>query len=835
MGSLWLDIRYALRTMAKTPGLTAVLAITLALGIGASTTIFSVVNSVVLRPLPYEKPDELVRVYTEFGGNLGLKRFWVSGPEFDDLQKGCRTCASVAAWSRGTASLSGGDRPVRIEAAYATHELLPLLGVKPMLGRWFDKNEDRPGDPTVVVLGHDVWKRAFGGDRSIIGRKIQLDAMPVTVIGVMPPGFDFLDREEAWVPLNTDFTKKNRGNHFLSVVVRLAPGATVQSFQEELKALIVGWGKEAGPRRHAIQEGHPMMGVPFHADLIGSMATTLWLLQGAVLFVLLISIVNVANLLLARSETRTREVAVRHALGASRRRLVRQFLTESALQGLLGGALGILVALWAVDGVTALIPKSAPRASEITLDATSVVFAVACAFLASLLFGMAPIIHARRTNLYGALKDGSNRMTGTPTRLRVRRALVIGEIALAVVLVIGCTVMVRSFIRLQEVDLGFHPDHVLTFEVELPAKAYPKTTGAVFWERLEQRLRALPGVKSAALVDELPPARPINANDICFIGKTPSPGALSRYTRAPVWNVDYWQVAGDGALEAMGGRLVRGRAITSSDTADAPSVVMVNEAFVKKFYPGEDPIGKRVVVWGQGDCSDKSDDIKQTIIGVYADIKQAGIDKPAGTEIMLPWRQYQQLGTPEERSAPNSLHGVIRTHTDPATLTTSVHRLVADLDPTLPVSKMRSMDDVMWEAIARPRFLTFLLTCFAGIALLLAAVGIYGVMAHTVAQRTHEIGLRVALGAQPAQVRALVLRQAAVLVAAGVAIGLGVALALQFALDKSLRGLFYGAQLSQPVLLAGVAIAVTITALLATWIPARRATKVEPTVALRSE
>ena len=837
MGSLWQDIRYALRTMAKTPGLTAVLAITLALGIGASTTIFSVVNSVVLRPLPYEKPDELVRVYTEFGGQMGLKRFWISAPEYNDLQKACRSCASVGAWSRGTASLAGGDRPVRIEAAYATHTLLPTIGVKPLLGRWFDKSEDRPGDQTVVVLGHGVWKRAFGGDPAIIGRKIHLDAMPVTVIGVMPPGFDFLDREEAWVPLNADYAKANRGGHYLNVVARLAPGSTIDSFREELRALSTAWEKE-GVGRHAIRQegGHPMVAAPFHADLVGSMATTLWLLQGAVLFVLLISIVNIANLLLARSETRTREVAVRHALGASRRRLVRQFLTESTLQGLLGGALGILVALWAVDGVTALIPKSAPRANEIALDATSVVFAVACAFAASLLFGMAPILHARRTNLYGALKDGSNRMTGTPTRLRVRRALVIGEIALAVVLVIGCTVMVRSFIRLQQVELGFKPDHVLTFELELPPKAYPKTTGAVFWERLEQRLRALPGVKSAALIDELPPARPINANDICFPDKKPIPGVAARFAGEPIWNVDYWQVAGDGWLEAMGGRVVRGRAITAADNADAPSVVMINEAFAKKFFKGEDPIGKRVVVWGSGiGCDDKSKDIKQTVIGVYADIKQAGIDKPAGTEVMVPWRQYQQLGDPEERSAPTSLHGVIRTHTDPATLTTSVHRLVADLDPGLPVSKMRSMDDLMWEAIARPRFLTFLLSCFAGIALLLAAVGIYGVMAHTVAQRTHEIGLRVALGAQPAQVRALVLRQAAVLVGAGVAIGLAVAVALQIALDKSLRGLFYGAELSQPVLLAGVAVAVTATALLATWIPARRATKVEPTVALRSE
>ncbi|HTL34393.1 MAG TPA: ABC transporter permease [Kofleriaceae bacterium] len=833
MGSLWLDVRYALRMMVKTPGLTAVLAITLALGIGASTTIFSVVNSVVLRPLPYEQPDQMVRVYTEFHGQLGLKRFWVSGPEYDDLRKQCRTCKSVAAWSRGTASLAGGDRPVRIEAAYATANLLPLLGVKPILGRWFDESEDGPGgDPTVVVLGYDVWKRAFGGDKRIVGRSIHLDAMPVTVIGVMPPGFDFLDREEAWVPLHLDVSKTNRGGHFLSVVVRLGNGATLKTFQDDLAALRIEWAKLRAPGVHAISdEGHPMVGVQFHEDLVGGLATTLWLLQGAVLLVLLISIVNVANLLLARSETRTREVAVRHALGASRTRLMRQFLTESMLLAIFGGGLGVLVAVWALDGVTALIPKSAPRANEINLDVRSVVFAVACAIGAALLFGMAPILHARRTNLYSALKDGSNRMTASRTRLRVRRALVIGEIALAVLLVIGCTVMVRSFLKLQQVQLGMKPDHLLTFEIELPEKTYPGTTGAQFWKRLEDRLRTLPGVTHATLLDGMPPSRPINANDIDFPDKT-QPIQLPGY--GVPWNVDYWQEVGDDMEATLGARIVRGRPIQASDTADAPSVVLINEAFAKKFFRDEDPIGQRVMLWGRGHADPKMP--RQTIVGVVADIKQAGIDKPAGTEVFLPWQQYQQLGEkPEDFRAPTSLFAVVRTTGNPTALTASIHHVVADLDPSLPVSQLRSMDDVMWEAVARPRFLTFLLATFAGIALLLAAVGIYGVMAHTVAQRTHEIGLRVALGAQPAQVRAMVLRQAATLVAAGVAIGLGAAIGLQQLLDVSLQNLFYGERMSQPVLLAGVAIAVTITALLATWIPARRATKVEPTVALRSE
>ncbi len=833
MGSLWLDIRFALRMMAKTPALTAVLAITLALGIGASTTIFSVVNSVLLRPLPYAQPDQLVRVYTEFTGGMGLRRFWVSAPEFDDLRRECRsTCGSVAAWSNGTASISGGDRPVRVEANYSTHDLLPMLGVKPLLGRWFDKTEDHPGDQEVIVLGYDVWQRAFGGDPSVIGRKIHVDAMPMTVIGVMPKSFDFLDRQQAWLPLNLDLSKTNRGGHFLNVVVRLAPGASIQAFRDELAALTKGWQKAFGPGQHAIHaDNHPMIGLPFHADLVGSLSTTLWLLQGAVLFVLLISIVNVANLLLARSETRTREVAVRHALGASRPRLMRQFLTESTLQGALGGALGILVAVWAVDGVTALIPKSAPRASEIGLDSTAVIFAVGCAFFASLLFGMAPIFHARRTDLHGALKDGAKGMTATKSRLRMRRALVIGEIALAVVLVIGCTVMVRSFNRLQRVDLGMNPDSMVTFELELPAKNYPGRTGGPFWDRLQERLRALPGVKNASLIGGMIPARPLNANDITFVGKTPPPGAIARQLGIAPWNVDYWQRIGDGAVATLGARIVRGRDITKADDASAPGVVLINQAFADRFFRGEDPIGQQIAVTG----GDEKKDPHQTIVGVIADLKNAGIEKNAGTEVFIPWRQWPQIAAGDPTEFPITMRAMVRADGDPADLTSAIHRIVADLDPSLPVSNMRTMNDTMWEAIARPRFLAFLLTCFAGIALLLAAVGIYGVMAHTVAQRTHEIGLRVALGAQPKQVRALVLRQAAVLVGGGVAIGLSAAVALQFMLDASLRGLFYGAQLSQPVLLGGVALVVTATALLATWIPARRATKIEPTVALRSE
>jgi predicted permease len=829
MSSLWLDIRYALRMMLRAPGLTTVLVLTLALGIGASTTIFSVVHSVLLKPLPYDEPDDLVRVYTEFKGEHGLPKFWMSTPEYDDLRRSCRTCAAIGAWAGGSAVISGGDRPIRVDAAYTTASLPKVLGTKPMLGRWYDDSEDQPGDPKVIVISHDVWQRAFNSDPSVIGMKITADAMPVTIIGVMPRGFDFLDHQDAWLPLRIDMTKARRGSHSLSVLARLAPGASVASMQSEFDALTSEWGKSDSPAQHMLAtKDHPLLALSFHKDLVGGIATSLWLLQGAVLFVLLIAIVNIANLLLARSETRNREVAIRHALGANRRRLIRQFVTESVLLGVLGGALGVLVSVWAVDAITALIPRSAPRVSEISLDTSAVVFAAACAIGAALLFGLAPILHARKTDVHSALKDGSNRMTGSKTRLRVRRVLVIAEIVLAVMLVIGCTVMLRSFMRLQRVDVGFDPSNTLTFGIELPEKTYPGTTPDVFWHRAQQELTNVAGVRGVALLDGLPPNRQLVANSFAI------PGRPRDREKRPL-NVDHWQLVGDGALETIGARIVRGRSLLPSDTFESPSVILVNQAFADAFFPGEDPIGKRISV-----APMKMDDPNaktQEIVGIVADIKTKGLDQPAGTEVFIPLYQYAGLFVQEGRPPRSNqiMWFAIRTTGNPNAVLPGVQAKLAEIDPTLPMFQVRTMDNLLWEATARPRFLSVLLTCFAALALLLAAVGIYGVMSHTVQQRTHEIGLRVALGAQPKQVALMVLKQAGLLVVFGVLVGIGLSIALEFALGKPLHALFYGERLAEPMLLGLVALGVTASAVLATWIPVRRATRVEPTVALRSE
>jgi putative ABC transport system permease protein len=820
MSSLWLDIRYAIRMMVKVPGFTAVLIATLALGIGASTAIFSLVDSILLRPLPYDHPERLVRIYTDLPGPDAVYHdVPLAAAEYVDFARDCRSCSVVAGWSTVPAALAGGDHPVAVRATGASHTLLPLLGVQPLLGRWYDASEERPGPPTVIVLGYDVWQRAFAGDRAIIGRTIELDARPVTVVGVMPRGFGFLNRTEAWFPLGLDPAHLNRSDHGVAVVARLAPGATIDALDAEIKALIPGWAAQFRPEDPPPSQSHPMYARPFQADLVKLVEMPLWLLQGAVLLVLLIAIVNVASLLITRAEARGRELAVRHALGASRRRLVRQLVTESLVLGLVGGAVGVLAATWAVDGMIAMIPPVAPRYAELRLSGDAVAFATGCAILSALVFGTAPILRLRRTDLHSALKDGASRLTGTRGGGRLRRWLVVVEISLAIPLVIGSTVMVRGFLRSQQVAPGFAQDHLLTFGIELPRAAYPGTTGDVFWHRLEDQLRGLTGVRTAALFNTLPL---ISGRDIW---QFEIPGR-SRPSGEPYFLVDQARVVGDDALATLDARIVRGRGITATDIAGAPEVVVINQTFAARFFPGEDPIGRPLGIWvGQKP-------IRHTVIGVVADIRQ-DFDHPTGTELMVPlWQYAQQFDPPRSY---RSLLIAIRTTGDPEALIPAVERTVQELDPRLPVIDLGSMDDAVWEANARTRLVAQFLSAFAGLALLLAAVGIYGIMAHTVAQRTPEIGLRLALGAPPARIRAMVLRQGAGLVVAGLVIGFGITLLVTYALGTGIQDLFYGEHLTDPALCAAVAVAITATALIATWIPVRRATRIEPTVALRNE
>jgi predicted permease len=825
MGSFLADVRFALRLMAKNIGVTAVLVLTLGLGIGATTTIFSVVDSVVIKALPYPNSDRLVRLYTAFlpeSGAGGLPKFWISSPEYFEYAKACQSCASVAVYQSRNVSLGGGDRPVRVPGTYATASLLPTVGVAPELGRFFGPDEDKPGDPTAILIGHDLWRRAFGGDPQIIGKKVMLNAVPVAVVGVMPEGFDFPgDGVEVWAPARLDPADDSWGGHNFSMIARLKDDVPISQARAEIDTLMAGWSKAQGPKDHNLRKkDHPLEMYWLKDEVVGSLSVTLWLLQAAVLFVLLIAIANISNLLLARAEARGREIAVRQAIGATRVRLVRQFLTESVVLGVAGGAFGVLVAVWAVDALVALLPSSAPRLHEIHLDVRALLFALGCTLTASFVFGLAPILHTRVDDLHGALKEGSQRTSGTRSQRRLRSALVVSEVALAVVLVIGCGMMIRSFVRLQAVEPGMNPEHVLTMELQLPRKLFPKSTlSNAFWRRLEEKIRAVPGVESMTLIAGLPPQRPINANDIAFPGKTKDPHGMP-------WNVDYWQPVGDDVLPTLGMHLVAGRALTPADTETAPAVVMVNQAFARKFFPGEDPLGKEIWLTPWDDKTPK-----QRIVGVVADYKNAGLDQPAGSEVFFNLWQLP-LWDPDGYTQQTV---VIRTAGDPRAIAPAITRAIAELDASLPVSNVKTMDDVLWEAVARPRFLTFLLGAFAVLALVLACVGIYGVMSYTVVQRTHEIGIRMALGATPGAVRTMVLRQAAILAAIGIAIGLVAAAGVSFALGQELSSMMFEVEHVEPMTFAVVGLIVLGATLLASYVPARRATRVQPTVALRSE
>jgi predicted permease len=595
---------------------------------------------------------------------------------------------------------------------------------------------------------------------------------------------------------------------------------TVTAARAELSSNIDAWQRLDAPMFHAITHSHhPMVLHGLKEETVGGAKWALWLLQGAVLFVLLIACANVSNLLLARAEARSREIAIRAALGAGRRRLIGQFLTESLLLGLAGGALGLILAIWGVDLATSLLPEGAPRAHDIHIDALVLGFGIVCSLATSLLFGLAPVVHTRVADLHERLKEGGQRTTSP--RQRFRRVLVVAEVAMAVVLVIGCGLVIRSFNRLQQVNVGFNPDNLLTMNIDLPPKTYPTDDAAnAFWDRLLRDVQAIPGVKAATLMDGLPPFRPVNANDLFLDGKTQTKDG-------PVWNTDFWNIVADNYFATMQIKLIDGRLFTAADGPGAAPVVVVNQAFARKFFPGENVIGKRVRTarW----LRDKP---LQTIVGVVADVKQQGIDAPTGTEIYIPIRQSIETAG----GADNHMNIVLRSAgVAPKSLAAAARRTIEAADPTLPVADVKTMDEVLWSAVAKPRFVTFLMTIFAGLALVLAVVGVYGVMSYNVEQRTRELGIRVALGARPAGVRGLVLRQGMVLVGIGIVCGLGGALALNAALAHVFSQVLFETRALDPVTFALVGALMVVVAALACWIPARRATHIDPMVALRSE
>ncbi len=811
-------LRYTLRSLFRTPTFTIAALICLALGIGATSAIFSIVNAVILRPLPYPNSSRLMRIYTEFPTfpNGGLHKFWVSEPEVFDL-RAAKSFGSIGAWATTGANIAGMNQPVRVTASFVTSELLPLLGAKPMLGHMITRDEDVPHSAPVVILSYGLWKRAFGGDPNIVGKDTYLNSAKARIIGVMPKGFVFppraVDQTEAWSALQLDPKSTKRGDHNYDVVGRLRPGITVAQARDEMARLVARWGEAASPNNHAFSpKEHPVTIYPFYGEVVGGVRKAMLMLLGAVAFVLLIACVNVANLLLARSEARQREIAVRRAVGASTGHLLKQFITEGACLSLAGAALGIALAFQSLRLIEATNAGSIPRVDEIRLDWPVLLFTLAVSLFTGVLFGLAPFIHVSAIRVYETLKASAGRASANAASNRFRRVLVVAQMAMAFLLVAGAGLMVRGFWKLQEVNPGFNPDSLLTFNIALPNATY-KDANAMknFWRLIEQRLAQLPGVRSATLMEGLPPIRPENDNDTEIEN-------FVRVPNGPLQNVAYWQIAGDHFFETLGARLMEGRFLEPRDGNPASPGVVVNATMARTFWPHQSAIGKRIRI-------DTPKGPWISVVGVVADIKNGGLDKPTGTELFIP---YQLFPTSDGLNDPDI---VIKTMRDPLSLAGTARQVIASIDPSLPVAKLRTMQDVMAAASSRPRFLTLILSMFSILALGLATVGIYGVMSYSVEQRTAEFGIKMALGAEPRQLLLQVIGQGLLMGLIGVAVGIFGALLL----TRTLQGLLFGVSefdLSSFAVTSCILILATIAACL---LPGFRAMRTEPVRALRYE
>ena len=809
------DFLYALRHLRQHPGYAIVTILTLALGIGANTAIFSVVHGVILKPLPYPEPARLVFITSQFPA-LGFDQFWVSAPEFLEFRERNQSFEDVGAYRAGEVNLGTQDQPRRVVSAVITSELMPVLGVAPIRGRQFTRADTLPGAEDVGALSSELWKAAFGGDESVLGRVIPIDGVPTRIVGIMPPGYDVHDQKiQVWLPLTLDPAKPgNRGGHFLYLVGRLKQGVTLTQARADVETMLQEW-ETLNPGTHVPNlETHRIRLDSLQEDLVGNMNKALWILQGAVAFVLLIACANLANLLLARAESRHREFAIRTALGAARSRLLRQFLTEGVVLALAGGALGAAIGFGALRAVLAANPNSIPRSAEITMDPAVLVFTILVSLLTGLVFGLAPLAQLRERAVTMSLKESGQRTTSGTARARIRSGLVMAEVALAVVLVIGAGLLLRSFWNMMTVDAGFNRSQLVTFGVVLPVSAYRSPQSSVdFFDRLTRELSAQSGIQSVAAMSGLPPVRLVNANDTDFEGyEAPKEG--------PFENVDYYQTVTLDYLKTMGIPILQGRDFTLSDATGAP-VVLVNETLAKMFYKNRSPIGRRLKPGFRGQTP------WFTIVGVVRDVKQGGVSAKTGSELY-----FFNAQTPSAlQSASRNMNVVIRTSLTRDALAPQIRRIVQAMDPTLPIVRLRTMDDVFAETMSRPRFLAQLLGLFAGLALLLASIGTYGILSYSVTERRREIGIHMALGASRANVLGMILRQGMQLTVVGLVSGLAAA----FALTRLLRAQLFNVTPSDPATLAGVTGCIACVALVACYIPAMRATRVDPMVVLRDE
>ena len=837
------DLRLAIRGLLRAPGFAAVTILTLALGIGANTAIFSIVNGVILRPLPYPNPEQLMYLTTQFPA-MGFDRFWVSPPEYFEFRELNQSFAVVGAYTTGEVNLTAGDRPLRARSASVDDALLTALGIQPLAGRLFAIGEadlvppPNPSGPVplppICILSYELWQSAFGGQRNIVGQMIEINGLRREVIGIMPPGADVMDnRTEIWMPIGLNpGNRQIRGSHFLYLIGRLKDGVTETQAKNELTTLIQNWGERTGVKNHVFAPppppgdaaqanpgaGHILQMHPVREQIVGSAGRAIWMLQAAVGFVLLIACANLANLMLARAETRHREFAVRTALGAGRGRLLRQFMTEGVLLSILGGVLGLVLARAGVQALIRLYPSSLPRTSEVTVDPAVLLFTLAVSIVTGLVFGLAPLMHTRMKGLANALKEGGAK-GATAARHHIRRGLVMAEVALAVMLVIGAGLLIRTVYNLAMVDAGFDRSRLVTFQLSLAAADYPQPPArAQFFQRLQDRLRATPGIQGASAMSGLPPNRPLNANDTDIGNYTAPP-------EGPFENVDYYQNVMTNYFETMGIPIVKGRPFQLADAASGP-VVIVNETLVNTFWKDRDPIGQTLKP-GLAPFAQVPD---FTVIGVAKDVKQGGVDQKTGTELYLLIDQAANA-KPPLNFVPTTLHVVLRTTLPPASLRTTLEASVREGDASVPIVRLRDMESVFNQSIERPRLLAQLLGGFAGLALLLAVIGTYGVLSYMVAERRREIGIRMALGADQGNVLAQVLKQGLMLTTVGVVAGLAGA----FAMNRLIASMLYGVQPTDPATLIVVVATITLVAALACWLPAWRASRVDPIVVLRED
>jgi len=795
------DLRYGFRMLRKRPGFTAVAVVTLALGIGANTAIFSVVNAVLLRPLPFVDPDRLMLFY---GTNrqMGFSGpFIVCDPDYRDWKSQSSVFGQIGAFQRRPFNLTGAGDPERLQGSVFDAGLFSLLGVHPALGRAFTDEEQKPGHDDVMVIGNELWQRRFGSDPSVLGRVVHLDGKSRTVIGVMPPGFRFPDQTEVWTPL---VLTSDCSNAFNQVIARLNPGVSVRQAAEDAGAIFRQLS-EGHPQRDAVSD---MTVVPLQESMVSKTKPLLLILLGAVSLVLLIACANVANLLLARAAGRQREMAIRRALGASRRRIVTQLLVESVILAVLGGALGVLVAVWGLEGLLAFLPPGVPRAENIGIDVWVLAFALAVSLLSGIIFGLAPALHSSKTDLSRSLKEGERSVSDSRSRRRVRGLLVVSEFALAMVLLVSAGLLIKSFVRLTEVKPGFDARNVLTMNVLLPPSRYSKPADMTnFYRTAIERFQNVPGVRAAGAVFGLPLGDMSIRGDFT-VEEQPPPAAGVTASKL---------VVSSGYFKAMGIPLVSGRFFTDEDIDTTAQVVIISENLAEMFWPGEDPIGKRL----QPGFRSKP---TCTVAGVVANVHQNGFAKDAPLAIYMPDTQAPVFLL-------NAAAFVVRTEVAPQSLANTFRRELQEVDKELPLFDVRTMEQLVTRSVSEPRFNMVLLAVFACLALALASIGIYGVMAYSVAERTREIGIRMAMGAQAEDVLKLVLKQGTMLIV----MGLGLGLAAAFALTRVISSFLFGVRATDPATFAGVAMLLGAVALLACYIPARRATKVDPMVALRYE